>query len=97
MTVMTHASRIRRRLGDVMLSVAGLAVVLGALMAFDPRIREQVTNTKAASSGAVDLGSRFIELARTLVQIAVDQSETHPSLTVFAIAATVLVVFMLRT
>jgi hypothetical protein len=97
---MKQASRVRRVFGDAMLSVVALTAVLGTLIAFDPRVREQVTshlNGTSATNGLTDAGTRFYDLSRVLIQVVRDQSDTHPALMVFVIAAGALVVFMLRT
>jgi len=97
---MKQASRVRRVFGDAMLSMAALTAVLGTVIAFDSRVREEVSshlNVPSATNGLTIFGTRFHDLALLLVQIARDQTGTHPALVLFVIAASVLVVFMLRT
>ena len=69
------------------------------LIAFDPRVREQVS-LRAVSHPSVEIataGAKVHDLASVLAEVARDQSSTHAPLLIFALAATVLTLFMLRT
>ena len=69
------------------------------LIAFDPRVREQVS-LRAVSRPSVEIvtaGAKVHDLASVLAEVARDQSATHAPLLIFALAATVLTLFMLRT
>ena len=69
------------------------------LIAFDPRVREQVS-LRAVSRPSVEIvtaGAKVHDLATVLAEVARDQSATHAPLLIFALAATVLTLFMLRT
>ena len=69
------------------------------LIAFDPRVREQVS-LRAVSRPSVEIvtaGAKVHDLASVLAEVARDQSSTHAPLLIFALAATVLTLFMLRT
>ena len=69
------------------------------LIAFDPRVREQVS-LRAVSRPSVEIvtaGAKVHDLASVLAEVARDQSSTHAPLLIFGLAATVLTLFMLRT
>jgi hypothetical protein len=89
----------RRAWGEALMTVGTLTILLMVLVAVDGRVREQVSmrvlsrptvQIEAAGQGARDLTSVIAEVVR-------DQSLTHAPLLIFALAATVLTLFMLRT
>jgi hypothetical protein len=89
----------RRAVNEALMSAGTVAMLLLVLIAVDDRVRDQVslrfvshptTELAAASSRVRDLTSVIAEAAR-------DQSLAHAPLLIFALAATVLVLFMLRT
>jgi hypothetical protein len=89
----------RRPLGDALLSIGALAMLLLALVAFDGRVREQVS-LRLSARPAVELaaaGEQVRDMATVVFEAARDQSIEHAPLMIFALAATVLVLFMLRT
>lgn len=95
---MGQAARGSRR-RDLIGSIVGFLVVLGALVALDPRVGFHL---KALASGGVpgevsDVGDKLTELGNVLLAAVRDQSLDHAPLLVFSIAAIVLVFFMVRT
>lgn len=89
----------RRFHKDALVSVGALLIVLGALMAVDGRVREQVTNALAGASSAqavAGAGGEVQHLASILFSAARDQSIEHAPMVLFVGAASVLVLFMLR-
>ncbi len=91
--------RVRLAFGDVLLSGGGLAVLLLTLVAVDDRVREQISQHLArasASTELIDAGSHVRDLASVVFEAARDQSIEHAPLVIFALVATVLVLFMLR-
>jgi len=92
-------ARMRRAWGEALLSAGTVMTLLLLLIAFDPRVREQVS-LRAVSRPSVEIvtaGAKVHDLASVLAEVARDQSSTHAPLLIFALAATVLTLFMLRT
>jgi hypothetical protein len=90
----------RRAFGDGLISMGALAAVLLALVAVDDRVRQQLSLRFSGSSASSELmhvtyGAR--DLVAVVVQAAKDQSLDHAPLMIFVLAASVLVLFMLRT
>jgi hypothetical protein len=82
-----------------LLGAAALVVLLVALVAMDDRVKEQMSTRFAgpqASTEIVAAGTQARGLALVAYGAVRDQSLEHAPLTIFAIAAAVLVVFMLR-
>jgi hypothetical protein len=88
----------RRVLGDALISLAALVLLFTVLLAVDDRVRERVSGAWAPDSsefaGASQQVGSFVTFAYEVVK---DQSMAHAPLTIFTLAATVLVVFMVRT
>jgi hypothetical protein len=88
----------RRAIGEAAISLSTLMALLVALVAIDDRVREQIV--LRASAGPAEqlagLGSRLSDIAAILAIAARDQSIEHAPLMIFVLAATVLVLFMLR-
>ena len=92
-------ARMRKAWGEALLSAGTVMTLLLLLIAFDPRVREQVS-LRAVSRPSVEIvtaGAKVHDLASVLAEVARDQSSTHAPLLIFALAATVLTLFMLRT
>lgn len=90
----------RRATGETLLSALGLLVLVGSLVAFDPRVRDQVMtilSRDGAGSTAASLTATAGEIGSALLASARDQSLAHAPLLVFGVAGVVLVTFMLRT
>ncbi len=89
----------RRVLGDTITSVGGVLLVLLALVVFDDRVRSQAATIVGsdASADLTSVGGRLRDFALVVIDVARDQSLDHAPLMIFALVATVLVLFMLRT
>jgi hypothetical protein len=83
-----------------MTSIAGACAVVVALAAIDSRVRDQVSaimSGRAPSGELVTLTQGFQDFAYTVLQAVRDQSIEHAALTIFALGALVLLLFMMRT
>jgi hypothetical protein len=90
---------VRRVFGDALISAAALVVLLVGLVAIDDRVRERVLSvirTGEVSSSVSSVTSLAGDVAGVLVMAARDQSLDHAPLAVFVVAATALVLAMLR-
>jgi hypothetical protein len=90
----------RLRFGDVILSLASVTIIVVALAAFDDRVRlhaARLLSPDDAGAAAGTVGARLGGLALALAGAMRDQMTQHGPLVLFAVVATVLVVFMLRT
>ena len=92
------STTMRRRFGDVLLSAGTLVVLLGALASFDPRVREQFNGIvhEAPSSEVSGMGASVRHASSMVVRAVRDYSSEHAALAIFVVAATILVVVMLR-
>lgn len=91
--------RLRSALGDVLVSAGALTILLITLAALDGRVREQVAlrlNRARASTDLVLATTQIRDLAIVVFEAARDQSIERAPLVIFALVATVLVLFMLR-
>ena len=81
------------------MSVGTVMVLLLVLVAFDPRIREQVNRRAAAhpSQEAASVERQARNVAAAIASTARDTTRGHTQLLVFTLGAGVLVLFMLRT
>ena len=89
----------RRVFGDALISAAALVVLLVGLVAIDDRVRERVLSvirTGEVSSSVSSVMSMANDVAGVLMMAARDQSLDHAPLAVFVVAATALVLAMLR-
>ena len=91
-------ARKRRLINDALVSASALILLLLALVAIDDRVREQIMMRVNAGPSAqiADIGSRLQDVAAIVAAAARDQSIEHAPLMIFVVAATVLVLFMLR-
>ena len=88
----------RRVFGDAMISLCALLLLLLLLVTIDPRVREQVSTAWGNPRSAVtSANSQLHQVSSVLVIAARDHSIDNAPLMIFAFAATVLVLFMLRT
>ncbi len=90
----------RRALDETLMSALALVLLVSALVAFDPRVRDQIgtiASRGGATSTATALTTTVGDIASAVFQSARDQSLTHAPLLVFGVVAAVLVTFMLRT
>jgi hypothetical protein len=98
---MAHgARRIRRAFGDTLISITALATLLATLVLVDDRVREQVSlrfSGRTPSMEFHDAGHRASDIAGVVMLALRDRGLEHGPILIFALAAIVLVVFMLRT
>ena len=90
-------SRIQRLSVDALASLGVVGVVLVTLMSVDVRVREQVQTVIASTSQVEDAGGRIGEVGAVLFDAARTQSIDHAPMMIFIAAASVLVLFMVRT
>jgi hypothetical protein len=89
-----------RSLNGGVTSLAGICAVVVALAAIDSRVRDQVSailSGRAPSGELVTITQGFESFAYTVLQAVRDQSIEHAALTIFALGAMVLLLFMMRT
>lgn len=81
------------------MSVGALSLLFMALIAFDDRVREQISLRLAArpSEELAEAGRQVRDLTAVLLEAAHDQSIAHAPLLIFVLAGVVLLLFMLRT
>jgi len=90
----------RRVLSDAVLTLGGAMVLVLALVMFDERVRDQVAmiaDPRHPSEALAGLSGRATEIVSVVGTAMRSQSIEHAPLVIFALAATVLVLFMLRT
>jgi hypothetical protein len=89
----------RRAFGDAMISLGAVLLLLMMLVTIDPRVREQVSGAWGGpgSPRVATINSQMREVTSVVVTAARDHSIDNAPLMIFALAATVLVLFMLRT
>jgi len=93
-------ARCRRPLLDGFLTAGPPLLLLSFLIAIDDRVREQLTLRVApdrAMHALVDAGSTAHSLAAVIVEAGRDQSLAHAPMLIFAMAAGMLTLFMVRT
>jgi len=81
-------------------SAAGIGAIVAGLVVIDPRVREQATalvSGRGPTGEFNSVGVRMQEFGLVAMQAVRDQSIEHAPLTLFALAALVLFVLMLRT
>jgi hypothetical protein len=89
----------RRAFVEVLMSVGAITLLLITLVALDVRVREQLTHRLVGRPSAeVSTSINYVRnAAHVLAAAARTQSFAHAPLLIFALAASVLFVFMLRT
>jgi hypothetical protein len=88
----------RRVFGEALMSAGAVAVLLLTLVAVDGRVRDEVSRRIARPSVALaGAGQQVRDLTSVIAEAVRDQSLAHAPLLLFALAATVLVLLMLRT
>ena len=88
--------RVRRALTDALLSIAGLSVLLGVLVAVNPGVRQQVSKQVTSGQAVTDLSAHVEDFAADVLRSTRHETIKYAPLVVFVAAACVLVVFMLR-
>ncbi len=89
----------RRTIGDVLTFASGVMILVFALVVTDSRVRDRALMVVAGGAPVAhvaDLGTRLGGLAEIVVQVVWDWTGEHRFLTVFAVAALVLVIAVLR-
>jgi hypothetical protein len=90
----------RRVVSDALISLGAVLLLLVALVSIDERVRERVerlVTTPPSSSEIVGVGAEIENVSTLVYKAARDQSVEHAPMVIFAVAAVVLVGFMLRT
>jgi hypothetical protein len=85
---------LRRRVGDAFLGASGVVIVVSVLVAADHRLRERASmliSSDRPLMGLADLAGRAGDLVRIAAHLALRFGVEHPLLTIFAVAAAVLV------
>jgi hypothetical protein len=94
-----EADSMRRPFREALMSAGTVAVLLLVLIAADDRVREQFSQ-RVVAHPSIELASaerQMRDFTTVIAGAARDQSLGHAPLLIFALAATVLVLFMLRT
>jgi hypothetical protein len=89
----------RRAFVEVLMSVGAVTLLLIALVALDVRVREQISR-RFVVRPSVEITTTVNYVRNTthvIAAVARTQSFAHAPLLIFTLAASVLVVFMLRT
>ncbi len=90
----------RRVFGDAVISLCAVLALLLMLVSVDPRVRYQVSGLWGGSD-ASPVSEHRPSAGRRIVQVVLsaarDQGIDNAPLMIFALASTVLVLFMLRT
>jgi hypothetical protein len=89
----------RRAVREALMSVGTVLILLSVLIAFDAGVRDQVSR-RVLSHPTTELasaGRQAREFTNAITAAARAQSAGHAPLLLFTLAASVLVVFMLRT
>ena len=90
----------KRRYTGALTAIGGVFALGIGLAAIDDRVRAQITHLASGtgpSSEIVSISARVQDLAFVALNAVRDQSFDHAPLVIFALAAMVLVLFMLRT
>ena len=89
----------RRVFGDAMISLCALLLLLIMLVSIDPRVREEMSGLWGGSgpSAVTSVRTHVTKASTVVLSAARDHSIDNAPLMIFALAATVLVLFMLRT
>jgi hypothetical protein len=89
----------RRAFREVLMSAGTVMILLLVLIAADDRVREQFSQRVVARPSAelAGAGRRVGDVTTVIAEAIREQSLGHAPLLIFALVATVLVLFMLRT
>ena len=89
----------RRGFVEALMSAGAVTLLLLALVAIDPRVREQISEPFAArpSIALASAGSRVRDVTNAIAKAARDKSLANAPMLIFTLSATILVLFMLRT
>ena len=87
----------QRVFGDAVISISAMLALLMMLVAIDPRVRIQFASAWGGSGAPSSVSQDLGEISGVVVSSIRDHGIDNAPLMVFALAATVLVLFMLRT
>jgi hypothetical protein len=87
----------RRVFGDAVISFGAVLALLVMLVSVDPRVRYQLSSAWSGTGAATSVSKDLVEISSVLLQALQDHGIPNAPLMIFALAATVLVLFMLRT
>jgi hypothetical protein len=87
----------RRVFGDAVISFGAVLALLVMLVSVDPRVRYQLSSAWSGTGAATSVSKDLVEISSVLLQSLQDHGIANAPLMIFALAATVLVLFMLRT
>jgi hypothetical protein len=88
----------RRRIGEWILSVVGLAILLLILLVIYPVPKDVSDRALTKPSAEISSMGRYVRVqTQSFAAVALDQGRAHSELAVFGLAAIVLLGFMLRT
>lgn len=87
----------RRVFGDAMISLCAVLGLLLMLVAIDPRVRYQFASVWGGSGTTTSVSRDLAEISTVVLSSVRDHGIDNAPLMIFALAATVLVSFMLRT
>ena len=90
----------QRVISDAMITAGSAMALVLALVLFDERVREQlgtVMDPHHPGAALAGMSGRISEVATILAVAVRDMSLAHAPLMIFALAAGVLTIFMLRT
>jgi len=81
-------------------TILSVAALIAGLAALDPLVRDElaaIADGQRPTGALATVGQRAEELALVTIQVVRDQTMSHAQLTIFVLAAAVLLVLMLRT
>lgn len=89
----------RARVFDIVGTLFGLGVVFGTLVALDPRVADQFSQSFQPGPAAklMSWGDRLIGLLRVMADVAREQGADNTAMLVLMLIGAVLTVFMVRT
>jgi hypothetical protein len=87
----------KRVLGDAVISLGAVLALLLMLVSVDPRVRYQLASVWGGSGTSPSVSRELGEISTVLLASVQAHGIDNAPLMIFALAATVLVLFMLRT
>ena len=90
----------QRVIKDALISMGALVLLIVALVSIDDRLRERVTDILRRPPSSAEIagtGAQVAQVSTVVFKAVRNQSVEHAPMVVFVVAATVLVLFMLRT
>ncbi len=96
---MSHTAIRKLQTRDVFGSAFGFGVVLTTLVVMDPRVSLKFSRAfyPSPSEKLLTMGERFVELLRTVVAVARDQTIDNGPMLLLTVVGILLVGFMVRT